>query len=51
MTKRPRSPRPTFLIRVRPEPGVDAVCALRKFLKRLLRSAGLRALSVEQERR
>jgi len=51
MTKRPRSARPVFVVRLRPLPGVNAVRALRVFLKRALRAAGMQALSVDQERR
>jgi len=40
---------PTFLLRLRPVPGVDAVKALRAALKKLLRQFGLRAVSIEIE--
>jgi hypothetical protein len=42
--------RPTYLVRLRPEPGVDAVHALRAALKYLLRRCGMRAISVEEEK-
>jgi hypothetical protein len=42
--------RPTYLVRLRPEPGVDATRALRRALKFLLRSFGLRAVLVEEEK-
>jgi hypothetical protein len=46
----PRAARPTFTIVLRAEPHVtDPVRALRAALKRLLRSYGLRAVSVEQK--
>jgi hypothetical protein len=42
--------RPTFVIRLRPEPQVDdAVIALRRGLKALLRQFGLRAISAVRE--
>ena len=41
-----------FRLRLRPEPGVaDPVRALRRLLKIALRRCGLRAVSLEQERR
>jgi hypothetical protein len=41
--------RPTFLLRLRPEKTVGSpIRALRRGLKFLLRSCGLRALSVEE---
>jgi hypothetical protein len=43
--------RPTFLLRLRPLKGVDPIRALRHVLKRLLRDYGMRALSVEEERK
>jgi hypothetical protein len=43
----PQTPRPTFLIELRPQPGVDAVRALRMALKVLLRRFGLKAVKVE----
>jgi hypothetical protein len=41
--------RPTYLVRLRPEPGVDATRALRRALKILLRACRLRAISIEEE--
>ena len=41
--------RPIFLIRVRPEPGVDPIRALRALLKTMLRRFGLRALEAREE--
>ena len=41
--------RPTFLIRVRPEPGVDPIRALRALLKVALRRFGLRAVTVDED--
>jgi hypothetical protein len=41
--------RPTFVIRLRPERGVDAVHALRRLLKFALRSCQMRALDVREE--
>jgi hypothetical protein len=41
--------RPTFLLRLRPEPGIDPVRALRHVLKRLLRSYGMKCVTCEQE--
>jgi hypothetical protein len=41
------SDRPTFVIRLRPEPGVDPVHALRHALKRLLRDYGMRAIAID----
>jgi len=45
----PAADRPTFIIRVRPQPGVDPIKALRAALKTLLRRYGLRALEVTEE--
>jgi hypothetical protein len=42
------TPRPTFIIRLKPLPGIDR--ALRAALKLLLRKFGLRVISIEQER-
>jgi hypothetical protein len=39
-----------FVLRLRAQRGVDAVYALRRALKYLLRGCGLRCLSVEEER-
>jgi hypothetical protein len=41
--------RPTFIVTLRPEPGVDPIHALRRALKRLLRDHGLRAITVEAQ--
>jgi hypothetical protein len=43
-----RADRPTFIVRLRPEPGVDAVRALRSALKVLLRRFGLRCVEVRK---
>jgi len=43
--------RPTYLVRLRPEPRVDPVRALRAGLKSLLRRYGLRCLAVREERK
>jgi hypothetical protein len=40
---------PTYVIRLRPQPGVDAVRALRAALKVLLRRFGLKAIEVTEE--
>jgi hypothetical protein len=40
---------PTYLVRFRPEPGIDGIKALRMLLKIALRRLGLRALEVRQE--
>ena len=40
------SDRPTFILRLRPEPGVDPIRALRHVLKRLLRDCGMRCVEV-----
>jgi hypothetical protein len=45
-----RNQRPIFVIRLRAEPRVDAIRALRAFLKVALRRFGLRALTVDTER-
>jgi hypothetical protein len=43
--------RPTiYVIRLRPQPGVDAIRALRAALTVLLRRFGLRSIAVRQER-
>jgi len=42
--------RPTYLLRLRPEKGVDPVRALRHALKRLLRSYGMKCVSVVEEK-
>jgi len=46
----PDRDRPTFLLRLRPEPGVDPVHALRAALKLLLRKCRMRCLAVTEER-
>jgi hypothetical protein len=52
MKVRETAERPTFVVRLRPEPGVDdAVRTLRQALKVLLRRFGLRALYVRREGR
>jgi hypothetical protein len=42
--------RPTYVVRLRPQPRVDAIRALRVALKILLRRFGLRAVEVKEER-
>ena len=42
-------PRPIFVIKLRPEPGVDGVRALRRALKVLLRRFRLRCTDIRQE--
>ena len=42
--------RPVFVLRLRPEPYIDPIRALRHALKRLLRSYGMRCLSCEEEK-
>jgi hypothetical protein len=42
--------RTIFVLRLRPEPGVDAARALKAALKVLLRRCGMRAVSVEEEK-
>jgi hypothetical protein len=53
MRKRPsptrENPRTVYLLRLRPEPRVDSVRALRHALKILFRQCGLRCLSVKEE--
>jgi hypothetical protein len=49
--EQPYQERSTFVLRLRPLKGVDPIRALRWVLKNLLRQHGLRALSVEQERK
>jgi hypothetical protein len=44
-----KTERPTFVIVLRPEPGIDGVRALRAALKTLLRSHGLRAVRIAAE--
>jgi hypothetical protein len=47
-TTTPAKSRPVFTLKLRPEPGIDPVHALRHALKRLLRTYGLRCVSVEE---
>jgi hypothetical protein len=42
--------RPTYLIRLRPKPKIDAIRALRGALKVLNRRFGLRAIKVEKRK-
>jgi hypothetical protein len=42
-------PRPIYIVRLRPLPGIDAVRALRAALKVLLRRFGLKAIEVKEE--
>jgi hypothetical protein len=44
-----RRPRPTFILKLRPQPHIDGVRALRQALKFLLRRFGLRAVEVREE--
>jgi len=44
------SERPTFLLRLRPEEGIDPIRALRRVLKFALRACGMRATVVVEER-
>jgi hypothetical protein len=47
----PRScDRPTYALRLRAEPGVNAIHALRAVLKNMLRRYGLRCLSAYEEK-
>jgi hypothetical protein len=41
--------RPIFVLRLRPEKGVDPINALRHVLKTLLRRHGMRCVSVDEE--
>jgi hypothetical protein len=41
--------RPTFIIELRPEPGVDGMLALRAALKILWRQHGLRCVAIRSE--
>ena len=43
------TPRPIFVLRLRPLPGVNGILALRALLKRLLRDAGLICVGVTEE--
>jgi hypothetical protein len=47
----PAAERPVFTIRLRPEPGVDGVKALRAVLKSLLHRHGLRCLEAHEAER
>jgi hypothetical protein len=49
MTKREAEQRPVLTIQVRPEPGIDAINALRRFLKTILRAYGFRCVSLRQD--
>jgi hypothetical protein len=44
-----KNERPTYVIRLRPQPQVDAIRALRGALKILLRRFGLKAIEVKEE--
>jgi hypothetical protein len=48
VTTRP-APRPTFVLRLRAAPGIDAIKALRALRKTALRRDGLRCLEVREE--
>ena len=41
--------RPIFIVRLRPQPGIDGIRALRLALKVLLRRFGLKAIEVKEE--
>ena len=43
------SDRPTFLVRLRPEKGIDPIHGLRRLLKLALRLCGMRAVEVKEE--
>jgi hypothetical protein len=43
--------RPTFVLRLRPEPRIDAIRALRAVLKCLLRRHGLRCVGLKEEKK
>ena len=47
---RPATDPPTYLIELRPEPGIDGTRALRAALKPLLRAHGLRVVGVSAMR-
>jgi hypothetical protein len=47
---KPAKDRPTFVITLRPEPGVDHIRALRALLKITLRRFGLRAIEAHEDR-
>jgi hypothetical protein len=42
--------RPTYTLRVRPEPHVDPIKALRALLKAMLRTYGMKCISADEER-
>jgi hypothetical protein len=42
-------PAPTFVLRLRPGPGIDAVRALRWLLKSALRQHGLKCIEAREE--
>jgi hypothetical protein len=44
----PKVNRPTYALRLRPEPGVDATSALRGLLKVALRRFGMKCVSCEE---
>jgi hypothetical protein len=44
------TPRPTYLIRLRPQPGIDSVRALRAALRVLGRRFGLQAIEVRERK-
>jgi hypothetical protein len=46
----PPAQRVVFVVRLAARPGVDAIKQLRLLLKRLLRTCGLRCVSIEEER-
>jgi hypothetical protein len=46
-----RTTRPTYIIRLRPKPKIDAIVALRAALKILRRRFGLQAIEVREERK
>jgi hypothetical protein len=46
---KPARDRPTFTVRLRAEPGVDPIRAMRALLKAALRRFGLRAISAEED--
>jgi hypothetical protein len=47
-TKPGAKERPVFVLELRPEPGVDAVLALRALLKITLRRFGLRCIAARE---
>ena len=50
MSKVKAKERPVYTVRLRPEPDIDDIAALRAFLKSALRRYGLRCLSVGVEK-